>query len=96
MESRRSDSELIAWLALVLFIAGLLLPFAAYPVLVGLVLIPHQAAAQLSAAIASVCELLALILGFVGRRYLPGKVAGIGSGVIVGLTLFALVRLFYR
>ena len=76
MESRRSDSELMAWLALVLLIAGLLLPFAAYPVLVVLVLILHQAAAQLSAAIGMACESLALILGVVGRRYLPGKVAG--------------------
>src|SRR5262249_31230226 len=87
----------IGWLALVLFVGGFLLPFAVSPLLVSrLVELPHQRAVNLSAGIAGVCELLALVLGVVGWRHPPGKVAGIGAGVLIGLVLLATVAFVLR
>ena len=97
MTDDRDKTLRIGWLALGLFVGGLLLPFVVYPVLVSrLVELPHQRAVNISAAIGAVCELLALILGVVGWRHPPGKVAGIGSGVLIGLVLFALAAFVFR
>ena len=97
MADDRGATLRIGWLALGLFAGGLLLPFAVYTVLVSrLVELPHQRAINISAAIGAVCELLALALGVAGRRHLPGKVAGIGSGVLIGLVLFALAAFVLR
>jgi hypothetical protein len=97
MAGDRSDTQRIAWLALIFFVGGLLLPFALYPILVSrFVELPHQLAIGISVATGAVCELLALALGVVGRRHLPGKVAGVGSGVLIGLTLFGIVALMFR
>ena len=87
----------IGWLALVLFVGGLLLPFAIYPILVSrFVELPSQRAVNVSAMIAGGCELLALVLGVVGWRHPPGKVAGLGAGVLIGLARFAAVAWILR
>jgi hypothetical protein len=91
-----ADDRRIAWLALILFVGGLILPFAAYPCLTRLAELPHQRAAVLSAAIGATCELLALALGIVGRRHLPGKIAGVGSGVLISLTVIGLATWVLR
>ena len=96
MADDRSDTQRIAWVALILFVGGLLLPFFVYPALTQLAELPLQRAINISAAIGAICELLALLLGIVGRRHLPGKVAGIGSGVLIGLTLLATLLFVFR
>ena len=96
MADGRNDARRIAWLALILFVVGVLLPFAVYPVLIRLAELPHQLAVNISAVIGAVCEVLALVLGILGRRHLPGKVARIGSGVLIALVLFGLVAWVFR
>jgi hypothetical protein len=92
----RDDVRGIAWLALGMFVGGLVLPFVAYPVLLRLAAVSHQVAIRSSAWLGLVCELLALVLGVAGWRRLPGKVGGIGSGVLLGLVLIAVACFLYR
>ena len=56
----REESRQVAWLALALFVGGLVLPFIAYPALVRLAAVSHQPAIQASAVLGLACELLAL------------------------------------
>lgn len=87
----------IAWLALGLFVAGLLIPFALYAVLVSRFLgLPHQLAVNIAAGVGAACVLLGLILGVVGWRHPPGKVAAIGSGVEIGLIVSMFVAFVTR
>ena len=96
MVNDRSDARRLAWLAVGLFVGGLLLPFASYVVLTGAAGLPQQRALNISAALGAVCELLALALGVVGWRHLPGKVAGVGSGLLIGMVLLGFVALMFR
>ena len=87
----------IAWVALGLFIAGLLLPFIGYALFVSRWMeLPHQRAVNIAAGIGAVCELLALALGIVGWRTVPGKVAAIGAGALIGLVILATVTFLFR
>jgi hypothetical protein len=97
MEDNREPTRRVAWLALGLFIAGFLLPFVTYAILVSrLVGLSHQLAVNVAAGIGAVCELLALILGVIGWRYMPAKVAASGAGVMIGLVVFAAVAWVVR
>jgi hypothetical protein len=51
---------------------------------------------NISAATSALCELLALVFGVGGRRHLPGKVAGVGSRVLIGLTHSAFISRVFR
>jgi hypothetical protein len=96
MVDERGTTRSIGWLALGLFIAGLLLPFVSYAILISRLLgLSPQLALNVAAGIGAVCELLALILGVIGWRHLPAKVAAIGAGVVIGL-VFAAVALVQR
>lgn len=92
----RDESRRIAWLALALFVGGLVLPVVAFPVLVHVVAVSHQVAIRSSAGLGLACEALALVLGVAGWRHLPGKVAGLGSGALLGLILLGLASWFFR
>lgn len=92
----RETTRRIAWLALFLFIGGLLLPLVIYPLLCYLAGLPHRSAINLASAFWAICELLALILGVVGRRQLPGRIAAIGSGLVIALVVFAIAAFVFR
>lgn len=88
----------VAKWALFLFVSGVLAPF----VLILLVLAfsgakrPWEAVHQalpFAVALGLLAEVLALVLGLVGRRYVAGKIAWIGSTAVVGLAL-VVVTLF--
>jgi hypothetical protein len=80
----------VAWLALGLFMAGLLLPFVIYAILVSRLLgLAHYQAVNLAAGVGAGCELLALVLGLIGLRHLPAKAAAGGAVVVIGLVAFA-------
>lgn len=91
----RDQARAIAWLALSLFVAGVLLPFVIYPVcrFLGFA---EQPAARVAAGFGAVCEVLALTFGVVGRRSLPGKLAAAGSGAIIALVAFAFAAFVFR
>ena len=93
----RATTRRVAWLALGLFIAGFLLPLVIYAILVSRLLgLSHQFAVNVTAGIGAVCELLAVILGVIGWRHLPAKVAAGGAGVVFGLVMFAAVAWVVR
>ena len=96
MADEGHSSRRIGWLALSLFVGGLLLPFALYELLKEVVKMPIDRSSYLSLGVGAVCELMALIFGVVGWRHPNGKVAGIGSGALIGLTLFVTVAFFFR
>jgi hypothetical protein len=90
MVENRETTRPIAWLALGLFMAGLLLPFVIYAILVSRLLgLAHYQAANVAAGVGAGCELLALMLGLIGLRHLPAKVAAGGAVVVIGLVAFA-------
>jgi hypothetical protein len=92
MVDNRETTQRIAWLALGLFIAGLLLPLFIYAILVSRLLgVSHHQAVSVAAGVAAMCELLALILGLIGLRHLPAKVAAGGAAVLIGLVVFVAV-----
>jgi hypothetical protein len=83
--------------AFFLFIAGLLLPFCAYAVLVGgLLNWPDKMAAKFAVFLCAACELLAIVTGVIGWRHILGKTATVGSGMIIGLMAFASVMWLAR
>src|SRR5690349_21179321 len=90
MVENREMTRRVAWLALGLFISGLLLPFVIYAILVSRLLgLAHYQAVNVAAGVGAGCELLALILGLIGLRHLPAKVATGGAVVVIGLVVFA-------
>ena len=96
MTDDQTANSRIAWLALGLFIAGLLLPFVLYAILVSRLLeLPDQRAGNIAGWVGIVSELLALAFGVIGWRHAPGKIAGIGSGVLIGLLLLAFVAYIF-
>jgi hypothetical protein len=97
MSGDRDPKARVAWAALILFIAGLVLPFIFYAIFVSALLaLPEKTAAQLAGVIGAIYELLALICGLIGWRLTPGKVAAIGSGSLIGLAAFAFVAFVFR
>ena len=87
----------IARVALGLFVAGLLLPFVVYAILVSRLLeMPHQKAVNVAAVVGAVCELSAFISGVIGWRHPTGKVAVIGSCLLIGLVMFAATAWVFR
>jgi len=91
-EANDPQRSSVAKSALFLFIFGLLAP----PVLVLLVLAFSEArppdraveeAAPFAVALGLIAEVLALILGIVGRRHVAGKIAWIGATVVIGLAI---------
>ncbi len=90
MVENRETTRRVAWLALGLFMAGLLLPFVIYAILVSRLLgLAHYQAVNVAASVGAGCELLALLLGLSGLRHLPAKVAVGGAVVVIGLAAFA-------
>jgi hypothetical protein len=97
MVDNRGTTRWVAWLALGLFIAGFLLPAITYATFVSRPLgLSHQQAVNLAAGIGAVCDLLALLMGVIGWRHLPAKVAAGGAGVVIGLVVFAAVAWVVR
>jgi hypothetical protein len=88
-----TDRALIARCALWLFIAGLLVPFAIAALIVTFSGTPAAAdtAAPLALGFGLVCELLALVLGIVGRRYVSGKTGMIGGAATLVLAFVLVV-----
>jgi hypothetical protein len=85
----------IAWLALFLFVGGLLLPFVLIVALT-FASMSVDSAAPVAMGFGVLSELLGFALGLVGWRHVPGKVAAIGAGLVVGLVSFATVSLLFR
>jgi hypothetical protein len=96
MVENSNDTSRLSWVALGLFIGGLLLPFLIYPILTGLLNVPHQTALNIAAGFGGVCELGGLTIGLAGWRYLPGKVAVIGSGVVISLVVISIIFWLFR
>ena len=96
-ESNDNDRLFIAKCALILFIMGLLGPFLIAMFIVALSPIwtgmagPRAAetAAPLAVGFGFLCEVLALVLGIVGRRHASGKI-GIFGGLIVLIMAFVM------
>ena len=89
--SHDNERLFIAKCALVLFVSGLLAPF----LIAALVLAcsgsrSEDAAVALAVGFGFACEVLALILGIVGRRHTSGKI-GILGGVIMFVAVVATV-----
>ena len=91
-DTHDQQRSFVARWALFLFIFGLLAPL----VLILLVLAfstakaPWEAvqrAVPLAIALGLIAEMIALILGIVGRQDVAGKIAWIGSAVVLGLAL---------
>jgi hypothetical protein len=95
LESTNHSSRL-SWVALGLFIGGLLLPFLIYPILTGLLKAPQQTALNIAAGFGGVCQLAGFIIGLASWRCLAGKVAGIGSGTVISLVLLSLLLWIFR
>jgi hypothetical protein len=95
MRDGTSTTRSLAWVALSLFVAGLLMPFLLFAAL-RLAKLPPTAAAQIAFGFGTASELLAFVLGLVGWRHTPGKVAFLGAGFVVGLTAFAVVSFVFR
>jgi hypothetical protein len=96
MVDNTNDTSRLSWVALGLFIGGLLLPFLIYPILTGLLNIPHQTALNIAAGFGGVCQVGGFTIGLVSWRCLPGKVAGIGSGAAISLVLLSLLLWIFR
>jgi 4-amino-4-deoxy-L-arabinose transferase-like glycosyltransferase len=93
-ESNDKERLFVARCSLVLFIAGLVVPF----VIAGLVVAvsrlspsdTERIAAILAVGFGLIAEVLAVICGIFGRRHLSGKIGMIGAAVIVVLVVLAL------
>jgi uncharacterized protein (TIGR03067 family) len=91
MHDGSSTSRGIAWTALVLLVGGLLLPFAAFLVLIGFTNVSRTSAATITMAVGvGFAWLLALVLGVVGWRHPAGKITSIGA-VVLGVLATAVV-----
>jgi uncharacterized protein (TIGR03067 family) len=85
MQESSSTTRRVAWVALVLFVAALLLSSAMFVVFVNLGDVSRTSVATITtAAGVGFAWLLALILGVVGWRHAAGKVAAIGA-VLLGV-----------
>ena len=80
----------IAWLALSLFVGGLLLPFPLYALLTSFAVTPRDTATFIAIGVGMVSGFLALILGIVGWRNIEGKIAALGGGGLLAVGLFIL------
>ncbi|MGA2033217.1 MAG: hypothetical protein ABSG68_13245 [Thermoguttaceae bacterium] len=84
-----TDRAFIARCALGLFIAGLLVPFL-IEVMIVTFSGSHAAtdtAAPLALGFGLICEVLAFVLGIVGRRYASGKTGMIGGATTLVMVL---------
>jgi len=75
--------------ALVLFVAGLLMPFLIAPVVLVScrdAIFGQQVAAQLALGFGLIAEVLALVLGFFARRCISGQIGMVGA-----ITVFVLI-----
>jgi hypothetical protein len=84
----------VARCSLVLFIAGLVVPFVIAGLVVAFSRLPpsdtERTAAILAVGFGLIAEVLALICGIVGRRHLSGKIGMIGAAVMLVLVVAAL------
>jgi hypothetical protein len=87
MSDDRDSTRAIAWFALILFTSGLLMPFIIWP-LGRIATASDHGAFQLAALYAAVSELLALFLRIVGRRNPPGRIALLGSAIVITVVGF--------
>jgi hypothetical protein len=92
------DRLIIARLALVLFIIGLLVPLLIAALNVAL---SRQGGAAAETAglraigFGFVCEILALVLGIIGRRHVSWKVGMMGGGVTLGLAVVIMAGVLF-
>ena len=87
--------------ALFLFIFGLLAPFVLILLVLALsearsLAIAAEEAAPFAAALGIIAEVLALILGIIGRGHVAGKIAWIGVVVVLGVAFVAASYEFLR
>jgi O-antigen/teichoic acid export membrane protein len=97
-ESHNAERLFIAACALVLFLAGLLVPLVVAEVIVACSgpnasLTGLTASVVLAVAFGFIAEVLALILGILGRQHLSGKIAVIGA--VTGLVLAAVLAVLW-
>jgi uncharacterized protein (TIGR03067 family) len=95
MQDSSSTSHGVAWMALVLFVGGLLLPFAAFLVLITFADVSRTSAATITMAVGiGFAWLLVLVLGVIGWRHAAGKITAIGA-VMLGVLATVVVWLHF-
>jgi O-antigen/teichoic acid export membrane protein len=88
--SNDNERLFIAKWALVLFILGLLAPLLIAALIVALAgPRAEDTAAPLAVGFGFVCEVLAFVLGIVGRRHASGKIGMLGGVVVLVLAIAA-------
>jgi hypothetical protein len=89
-DSSSNERLFLGKLALLLFVAGLLMPFLIAAVILGssrdAMFLRGPVAAQLALGFGLVAEILALVLGFLGRRCISGQMGMVGA-----ITVFVLI-----
>jgi hypothetical protein len=89
-----SDRSYVAKCGLFLFLFGLLAPFVLILLVMAFAgtrppMTAAEDAAPFAAALGGIAEILALILGIIGRRHVAGRVAWIGVVVVLGVAFAA-------
>jgi hypothetical protein len=96
MHNGSSTTRGIAWLALFLFVGGLLCPFVLFVALTALAKMSPDSATGIAMGFGAISELLGLVLGIIGWRHTAGKVATIGVGLLVALALVGMLSWVMR
>ena len=89
-DSSSNERLFLGKFALVLFVAGLLMPFLIATVILvssrEAIFFRGPVAVQLALGFGLIAELLALVLGFLARRHISGRIAMVGA-----ITVFVLI-----
>lgn len=86
-----AENKVIGWLSLGLFIlAVLVLAFLAVLIFFPTVQVSIPLNAQALMVLSASLGLLAAILGFFSRKTMPGRIGGVGGGVIFVILLIAI------
>jgi hypothetical protein len=97
MNDASSTTRGVVQVALLLFVGGLLLPFATFVLLASFVDVPRTSTATISmAGGVGFAWFLALVVGVVGWRYAAGKVTAFGAVTLAGLAAVAVWQRFHQ
>jgi hypothetical protein len=94
-DSNSNERSFLGKFALVLFVAGLLMPFLIATVILvssrDAVLFRGPVAAQLALAFGFIAEVLALVIGFFARTRISGQIGMVGA-ITVFVLIFVMVQ----
>jgi hypothetical protein len=93
MPNNHQTNRTLGWLALSLFIGGLLGPIVLF-VILKIINASEETQRWVPLVFAAIAQVLALPLGIIAWRQITGKIGAIGAGILVTYALFLLLSRF--